>query len=743
MTLDSVRGYIIGIGIAGMLAATVFALAVDPAWPPREFWLLVGLSFASVMLPVRFQRSDGAQGFTLETGVFVALLLSSPIGFIPIMLVAASLVGHLIRSRDLRKIFFNAGRVGLETSAGSIAFLVVAPVTVSAGDVRSVAAAVVAVLVVEVVSITSMSELFRRLEGLPRVTAFREVSMLSVFTGLGNVAYGIVLGFVITRSLLVATLSGFMMLGLYFGYRGYASAVSREHYSERLNELTRSMLDIGDESGFPAFLSRLMNVFGASEGALALDHPRALRISATSGSVQPTFEIGPELDRTLRRLTTTSGPVFDRDGEGGADRLGVAIRRGDAAIGALVLRGRRGFEPWEEADGDLLAAVANELSVALQNVELFEEVERERARLEAESTKLADVLGAASDGIALIAGDGTIQTWNPGMAGIIGVDEEQAVGQPWFVVMRLRDDAGNEIMPDNGHVVSRSLRGERLDHPVLIQGMRRDGTWRWLQCTVSPVAAQGETAAGSVLVARDVTAEHEVDELKSDFIATVSHELRTPLTPLKGFLTTLRRTGGDLQQGSLDRVFEAMSNQVNRLEALISDLLAVAELDSGQFDLHPEYVDLVDQVRAAAEVEAGRPAADRLRVEAHRQVSSIADPLAVTRIVRALVSNAIKHTPGPVVVQVDSADGRATVRVIDTGPGIPPWEQNRIFGRFERLGDHLQRTQGPGLGLTIARALAHRMQGDVTIESDVGTGSTFTLTLPLAQRPRLRLASSE
>jgi two-component system sensor histidine kinase ResE len=273
--------------------------------------------------------------------------------------------------------------------------------------------------------------------------------------------------------------------------------------------------------------------------------------------------------------------------------------------------------------------------------------------------------------------------------------------------------------------------------------MRRDGTWRWLQCTVSPVAAQGETLAGSVLVARDVTAEHEVDELKADFIATVSHELRTPLTPLKGFLTTLRRTGGEVKGHSLDRVLEAMSNQVNRLEALISDLLAVAELDSGQFDLHPEYVDLADQVAAAAEVEVGPDIADRLHVEIRQRVSAVADPLAVIRIVRALVGNAIKHTEGAVTVEIDADDDRAFVRVIDTGPGIPPWEQNRIFGRFERLGDHLQRTQGPGLGLTIARALAHRMQGDVTIESDVGTGSTFTLSLPVARRPRLRLASSE
>lgn len=741
--MDPVRRYVIGIGLAGVGAAAAFVLSSSPrSEVEASFWLLVGLSLASVLLPVRFQRSGGAQGFTLETGVFVALLLSSSVSLVPVALVAASLVGHGLRSRDLRKIVFNAGRVGLETTAGAAAFLAVAPAGIDAGDLRSVGAAVLAVFVVELVSITCMSELFRRLEGLPRITAFREVSMLSVLTGLGNVAYGIVLGFVVTRSLLVTILSGVMMLGLYFGYRGYASAVSREHYSERLNELTRSMLDIADESGFHGFLSRLMEVFGAAEGALVLRYPRDVTIYHHSQPERSGSEPPRELTHLIARVGVLTGVTFDRDSEGDVERLAVALQRGELAIGAVALSGRRGFEPWEEADGDLLAAVANELSVALQNVELFEEVERERARLEAESTKLADVLGAASDGIALIAGDGTIQTWNPGMTKITGVDADQAVGQPWFVVMRLRDDAGEEIMPDNGHQVARALRGERLDHPILLQGMRRDGRWRWLQCTVSPVAGQ-EEPIGSVLVARDVTAEHEVDELKSDFIATVSHELRTPLTPLKGFLTTLRRTGGELHTESLDRVFQAMSNQVNRLEALISDLLAVAELDSGQFDLHPEIVDMADHVQAAAEVEAGPTASDRLRVEVRQQVASIADPLAVTRIVRALVSNAIKHTDGPVTVQVDADEEHAVVRVIDAGPGIPPWEQSRIFGRFERLGDHLQRTQGPGLGLTIARALAHRMQGDLTIQSDVGSGSTFTLSLPLARRPRLRLAASE
>ena len=728
------RGYIALVAAVGL--GLVGAAALQPAGGTVDAGMAAVLFMAailSVLTPIRLYVRSGVQGFNFLGAVLVAMLFELP-GAAPVILLSgAALVGFALKVRDLEKVAFNVGQVAIWAAAATAVFRLIVPAETTASSLLGAAGALLVVTVVVLLNGFLLYILFVRM-GTDAGRLRAVLSPLHILVLLSNSVSGLIMAVLAGTGLVGAVLGMAVLGGVFLGYRGYAGILEERGRVEHLHRLTQHLVDTTTRpAAVSDFLARVKDLFGGTHAELVLHRPSEdLRLLVPD---DPAF-----LTRDPVGLLNGAPSYLSPDG-----RTAMVAGLWDAGrvLGAIAVYEREGLEPWESSDITLLRSVVNEAAVALRNRELFEQVERERARLEAESTKLADVLGAATDGIALIAGDGTIETWNPGMTKITGVAEEQAVGQPWFVVMRLRDDAGQEIMPDSDHQVAEALRGRRLDHPVLMQGMRRDGTWRWLQCTVSPVAAQGETLAGSVLVARDVTAEHEVDELKADFIATVSHELRTPLTPLKGFLMTLRRTGGDVRGHSLDRVLEAMSNQVNRLEALISDLLAVAELDSGQFDLHPEYVDLADQVAAAAEVEVGPEIADRLHLEIRQRVAAVADPLAVIRIVRALVGNAIKHTAGPVTVEIDADDDRAFVRVIDTGPGIPPWEQNRIFGRFERLGDHLQRTQGPGLGLTIARALAHRMQGDVTIESDVGTGSTFTLVLPVARRPRLRLASSE
>ncbi len=328
------------------------------------------------------------------------------------------------------------------------------------------------------------------------------------------------------------------------------------------------------------------------------------------------------------------------------------------------------------------------------------------------------------------------------MARITGVEPEVAIGQPWHAVLRLKDDAGAELAPTGDHVMSQAMAGEHAGESLSLQALRADGVWRRLQCTSSPVRNPDGTTRGVVLVARDVTSEREVEELKSDFIATVSHELRTPLTPLKGFLATLRNPRTALTDDQLGSIHGAMGTQLLRLETLISDLLAVAELDHGQFELRPEPLTISDVVADAVQVEAADELS-RCSVLVEPDVTAVADSVALVRIVRSLVSNALKHTAGEVEITVRTLADHVEVVVRDEGPGVAPWDQQRIFNRFERLGNHLTRTQGPGLGLTIARTLARRMDGDVTLSSDIGLGATFTLTLPRA-RPRsvsLRVAS--
>ena len=345
------------------------------------------------------------------------------------------------------------------------------------------------------------------------------------------------------------------------------------------------------------------------------------------------------------------------------------------------------------------------------------------------------IVDVASDGIAWIDGDETIRSWNAAFTEITGVVPDQAIGQPWFVPLRLRDDTGREVLPGDGSDLAEAMAGRLGRRALSFQVLRRDAHWRVLRATFAPVDGEDEDDRGVVIVARDVTTERELEELKADFIATVSHELRTPLTPLKGFLTTLQHRGADLEPERLRPILDAMAGQVSRLENLISDLLIVADLDRDAVALTGEPLHLPLMVRAAVEEERR---GDRVTIQLDMgdRTHVVGDPAAVIRIVRALVSNAVKHTEGHVTVEVASRGGDGIVSVRDEGPGIPPWAQQRVFHRFHRLGDHLTRPQGSGLGLAIARALADRMGGSLDLLSEVDQGSTFTLRLPLA-RPQL------
>jgi PAS domain S-box-containing protein len=654
----------------------------------------------------------------------------------------ATVVAHVLLRTPPTRVVFNTGQMALAASTGVLVFRALGPGP-SILSARSIVAAVVAALGHNVVSSLALAGVFERLDGRSTADTLRSVWRVNSVTLVGNTSFGLVLAVVATVDPVATLLASTLLIGLYLGYRGYSTAIEGQRRAESMTAMTRQLLDFSSvEHAMPRVLGRLTEVFTSSSGEVVLatgGFVRRWHLSDAELAVE-TLEELPSSGHLGLALSRAQGLVLnDFKGlpDGASEALVAPIGRADRAVGVVGLLGKRGLERWDETDADLLAAFASELAIAVENVELFHQVERERSRLQSETTKLGDILGAASDGITLIGASGAIASWNPAMERITGVPEIEAVGHPWYVVLRLRDESGTDLLPGQEHALTGALSGERHETPVNMQILRRNGDWRWLQCTTAPIAPHGDEPGGIVLVARDVTAERELDALKADFISTVSHELRTPLTPLKGFLATMKQRADDLTPEQLLTVNDAMNTQLTRLETLIADLLAVAELEHGRFDVHAESVDLAESVPVAVDVECSATggASDRCRMIVREPVIAVADPVALVRSVRALVSNAIKHTQGAIEVTIDGDDEWAYVVVRDEGPGIASWDQQRIFGRFERLGDHLRRTQGPGLGLTIARSLAHRMGGEITLESDVAGGSAFTLQLPRA-RPR-------
>lgn len=227
----------------------------------------------------------------------------------------------------------------------------------------------------------------------------------------------------------------------------------------------------------------------------------------------------------------------------------------------------------------------------------------------------------------------------------------------------------------------------------------------------------------------------EVDQLKSEFVATVSHELKTPLTSIIGAAQTLRRASGRLDEESKAEFLTMMERQGQRLLRLIEDILFASRIEAGESPLKLERVDVAAVASEAVATLVMRSGADRIVLDFPQEgLWAMADPGALQQIILNLLDNALKYggQDGPVVVTGSVLDDEfVEVSVLDRGPGIAPADQELIFDRFRQVdGSRKRRSVGVGLGLYIVRNLVEGHGGKIWVDSEVGQGSRFCFTLP-------------
>ncbi len=262
----------------------------------------------------------------------------------------------------------------------------------------------------------------------------------------------------------------------------------------------------------------------------------------------------------------------------------------------------------------------------------------------------------------------------------------------------------------------------------------------------TPIRDADGRLLGAVSVLEDVTELQDLDRFKTRFIAVASQKLRTPLEQLRLALYSLTRGfAGDLRPLQLDLVLGAQQ-EAERLNDLMTDLIDVAELDTGSRELRMEALRPVDILGDAAlrfQEEAHKRKIE-LQLDVFPDLSPVyADRRAMRSILDNLLSNALRFTPerGTIFLQAVEQKKRVQFFIRDTGSGIEPERLKRIFGRFvqgSRTGDGVRGAvgsagpDGTGLGLALVRRLVEQMQGQVSVESKVGHGTTFSFTLPLA-----------
>ncbi|MGK3968696.1 sensor histidine kinase [Sorangium sp. So ce118] len=252
------------------------------------------------------------------------------------------------------------------------------------------------------------------------------------------------------------------------------------------------------------------------------------------------------------------------------------------------------------------------------------------------------------------------------------------------------------------------------------------------------------TAAFNLLITRFAAAERSyradlqqasaMDRERSAFLAGLSHELRTPLNAILGFAHVLEsEVDGPLSQDAREAL-SVIRQSGEHLRTLIDDILDLSALETGKLQLSRRAVNLrvlVDQVMREASA-AARDKPVQLRVTGDHGLVAHADPRRVRQILTNLVSNAVKFTArGSVTVHIAARGRYAAIVVQDTGPGIPPEETSAVFEEYRQTGDVRSRRAGTGLGLSIARRLVLMHGGTIQLESELGRGSTFTITLPI------------
>lgn len=375
-----------------------------------------------------------------------------------------------------------------------------------------------------------------------------------------------------------------------------------------------------------------------------------------------------------------------------------------------------------------LKAFADHASIALQNARMYQQtlryaealerrVRERTAELEAQNAWLEAVLGSTSDGIIITDSDGQIADTN-------------RIARMWLY--HSLPPADVESFRETVRDLARRAH-VRPDAVLELTGLD-------LELSASPIfGEQGAVGPAVLVVVHDVSYLKALDRIKSQFVSNVSHELRTPLTSIRLYSSLIQRSASENAQ----RYFEPLEREVDRLSKLVEDILQISRIEAGQLELDRRVVDL--NLLTEMAVLSHHILAETRGLAVTYQTTNGKTMVSVDydkfmQVVNNLIENAINYTPGGghirVTTECREKDARAwaVVTVADTGMGIPEQEINHLFERFFRGSEPQEmRIQGSGLGLAIVKEIVELHGGMVTVESQVGVGSTFTVWMPLME----------
>jgi signal transduction histidine kinase len=356
-------------------------------------------------------------------------------------------------------------------------------------------------------------------------------------------------------------------------------------------------------------------------------------------------------------------------------------------------------------------------------------VERTIERLDARRGIRSDsdaAWDAIPQGLVLVNADLTVRAANGGAAVLLKRRREEIPGC----------QIGQIIKDEKVLEAIRSIAGRVTQRPLTVESQRNgDAGIGVLRFAVRPV--RKEDTASAMLIIEDVTQQRVAEQARNSFIAQVTHELRTPLTNIRMYVETAIDDSSD-NPAVRSNCLNIINQETRRLERIVGEMLSVAEIEAGSFKVRHDDVSM-DVMLSELESDYAAQAAEKkiimkfIRPPKLPKLQGDRDKIALS--LHNLLGNALKYTPaeGEVTVAVDIRGNQMVIDVADTGIGIKPEEAERVFDKFYRSDDpRVEKITGTGLGLTLAREVIRLHGGDVTVQSELNHGSTFTATFPVS-----------
>lgn len=441
--------------------------------------------------------------------------------------------------------------------------------------------------------------------------------------------------------------------------------------------------------------------------------------------------------REVRQLTEhVRGLRRERDPQRGGSLLShVTYPRRDAAAGVDL----GGLVDEVEAALQDFASRLDELTTHRRELDVRLRIaESERKHMEA-------ILDVMSDAVLVTDAFNELALANEAAARLLHFDVDHAARQPIDRVVA--DPALVNLIKNTaeGSCIGRMQR-RKVEHRLTTDhGKAMSSVYDVTLASMmgsERAGAPGRTdRAGVVTILRDVTREREIAEMKTEFVSSVSHEMRTPLSSIKAYLEMLM-DGEATDEAARQEFYGVIQGETNRLQRLIENILNISRIEAGVVRAQRERVSLREIVEETCSVM--RPQARGKRLQLDTAVSPVpcevfVDRDMVTQVLVNLIGNAIKYTPQDgsvsVAVDVDELSNVAQVSVTDTGVGIPPADLPHIFEKFYRVSQHRKLAKGTGLGLNLVQQIVESVHGGkLSATSEPKRGSTFTFTLPLAER---------